>query len=85
MFIDETCVKASVTPFRDRNLRRRRFNFRALVRKREASLSIARLRCDELSTAFVVKESVYGDAFMTYVQMQPAPTLRQGDCGIHNN
>lgn len=85
VFIDETSVKANMTPLRGRSLRGQRLLADAPFGKWHTQTFIAGLRCHELVAPWIIEGAIDSAAFDVYVEIQLAPALSPGDIVILDN
>ncbi len=85
VFIDETSVKANMTPLGRRGTKGKRLVADAPIGKWNTRTFIAGLRCDELVAPFVVDGAIDGKTFDVYVATELSPTLRPGDVVVWDN
>src|SRR3954451_9777224 len=79
VFIDETAVNTKMTRLRGRSRRGQRLRASAPFGRWGTQTFIAALRCDGLTSPWVVNGAMDRAAFNAYVETQLAPTLRPGD------
>jgi len=85
VFLDETGTKTKMTRLRGRCPKGRRLLSKAPFGHWKTQTFIAALRCDALTTPFVIDAPMDRRIFETYVETQLAPTLKPDDIVISDN
>ena len=79
VFLDETGTTTKMTRLRGRSPKGQRLLSKAPFGHWKTQTFIAGLRCDALIAPFVIDAPMDRRIFETYVETEPAPTVRPGD------
>ncbi len=82
VFLDETGTTTKMTCLRGRCPRGQRLRSKAPFGHWMTQTFIAGLRCDKLTAPFVIDAPMNRRIFETYIEIQLAPTLKEGDVVI---